>query len=879
MTKLWGRVVRGGVSVVASVAVVLGVGCQSPDPRGRAQQALGDGITYEPDCNEPEAGSRACIHPTRAIIEHAQSLGYPYYIGHAEPTALFFSRTGSSGSNMQWKFSLPATDPAPAQDGSSVANFELYIALWLGLALCDPNSNPGGPCVAASDTNNPGTAGAAFLELQFYPPGSPFGGCSDTQWCVREHINTLETFTPFQNMNCLEPTTQQYLTTDGTVGGTRLLMNNGDSLLVTIKDTASGVETDVSDLTLSTSASMVASGANGFVHNANQTDCSTEPFDFHAMYATASPGQVVPWATLGPNVGFDFEIGHFELCGDASCATKPDGGDTDDAGCGTIRGVGGCVASDQDQDGVCYNANWADGTAAHPGSVILGAPDDSGVGPLAASAGSPGTYDQGYGQITFQTTEGTATAFYPFFTQAGTGSACRFNFGDTIPGVTTNDFGKAAQYGTTIDNPCAPGQLATTLTYNGQTSQDFHDTATLAATLVNTDNGTGVSGATIDFALGTQSCSGVTNGAGHASCGFVIDQAPGGYTVTASFAGDARHKPSSASRAFTVTREETAIAYTGGTTSDFDDPVIVSATLSEDGVAPLAGRSLTFTLAGTDTCTAITDASGSAACSITPSEPAGTYPLVVDFAGDAFYLPSTASIPFVVTREETTITSTSSLLVIAQNGAATLSATLLEDGISPIAGRSVTITLGAGPGAQSCSGVTSAAGVATCTIFPVTVGLGPQPITDDFAGDAFFLPSSHGQNALVFAFLASGSFVLGDITAAAGGTVTWWGAQWARDNQLSGGPAPDAFKGFAETTSEPPACGAGWTSVPGNSAPPPPASSIPSFMGVVVSSQITKSGNTISGDGPRIVVVQTDAGYQPNPGHPGTGTVVATFCP
>jgi hypothetical protein len=67
--------------------------------------------------------------------------------------------------------------------------------------------------------------------------------------------------------------------------------------------------------------------------------------------------------------------------------------------------------------------------------------------------------------------------------------------------------------------------------------------------------------------------------------------------------------------------------------------------------------------------------------------------------------------------------------------------------------------------------------------------------------------------------------------------------------------------------------------VPGNSAPPPPGSSIPSFMGVVVSSQITKSGNTISGDGPRIVVVQTDAGYQPDPGHPGTGTVVATFCP
>src|ERR1044071_813655 len=100
MREVRGRVVRGGVSVVASVVVVLGVGC-APDPQGRAQQALGDGITYEPDCTEPEAGSRACIHPTRAIIEHAQSLGYPYYIGHAESTAPFFSRTGSPRSALR----------------------------------------------------------------------------------------------------------------------------------------------------------------------------------------------------------------------------------------------------------------------------------------------------------------------------------------------------------------------------------------------------------------------------------------------------------------------------------------------------------------------------------------------------------------------------------------------------------------------------------------------------------------------------------------------------------------------------------------------------------------------------------------------------------
>jgi hypothetical protein len=50
-------------------------------------------------------------------------------------------------------------------------------------------------------------------------------------------------------------------------------------------------------------------------------------------------------------------------------------------------------------------------------------------------------------------------------------------------------------------------------------------------------------------------------------------------------------------------------------------------------------------------------------------------------------------------------------------------------------------------------------------------------------------------------------------------------------------------------------------------------------MGVIVSSSISKLGPNISGDVKQIIVVTTDPGYADNPGHPGTGTVVATFCP
>ena len=46
-------------------------------------------------------------------------------------------------------------------------------------------------------------------------------------------------------------------------------------------------------------------------------------------------------------------------------------------------------------------------------------------------------------------------------------------------------------------------------------------------------------------------------------------------------------------------------------------------------------------------------------------------------------------------------------------------------------------------------------------------------------------------------------------------------------------------------------------------------------MGVLVATQVVKAGSTISGDVLSIVVVQTNPGYGPNPGHPGTGVVIA----
>ena len=216
--------------------------------------------------------------------------------------------------------------------------------------------------------------------------------------------------------------------------------------------------------------------------------------------------------------------------------------------------------------------------------------------------------------------------------------------------------------------------------------------------------------------------------------------------------------------------------------------------------------------------------------------------------------------------------------VIANGSAAHMSGVLLEDGTTPIAGRTVTFTLGTDGTAQTCTGITDATGKVACVISPVNQPLGPGKVGDGFAGDAFYLPSSASASTIVFAFLTSGGFVLGDQSAAVGTSQEFWGAQWWKLNSLTGGTAPASFKGFADTlSSEPPKCGITWATGPGDSSNPP--ATIPSYMGVLVSPSLDTSGPAILGSAPKIVVVRTDPGYGPDPGRPGTGTVVAQFCP
>ncbi len=49
-------------------------------------------------------------------------------------------------------------------------------------------------------------------------------------------------------------------------------------------------------------------------------------------------------------------------------------------------------------------------------------------------------------------------------------------------------------------------------------------------------------------------------------------------------------------------------------------------------------------------------------------------------------------------------------------------------------------------------------------------------------------------------------------------------------------------------------------------------------MGVLVTGSVTKQGSDVNGSWSHITVVKVAPGYAADPGHAGTGTIVATYC-
>ncbi len=339
-----------GLAVICQLSVTGSVAATAATTAKAAVTSVAPNPVNELDCNgwSPKYGTvkklagDLCTDPIKVVNGKGERfVDNKWYVGHDEPSVKFISSTRGSGNTMTYLTKIPVNPrKAPTASGSVTNYGQLSVAPWFGLPICDPKSYPQNGCTPDSDTNSglisdPNAAGSAFMELQLYPPGyTPFidsESCSVTKWCAALTIDSLECTYNFGtcNANCEEPANFAFLQTNGvpagppspqltdlstfTPNGNTLMINGGDTLVISISDPRSGFTTVIRDLTTHQTGFMTASAANGFM-NTNIADCSGTPFTFHAEYSTAKQQNQVPWAALEGGVLMEQEIGHSEVC-------------------------------------------------------------------------------------------------------------------------------------------------------------------------------------------------------------------------------------------------------------------------------------------------------------------------------------------------------------------------------------------------------------------------------------------------------------------------------------------------------------------------------------------------------------------------------------
>ncbi|HEX3528051.1 MAG TPA: carboxypeptidase regulatory-like domain-containing protein [Thermoanaerobaculia bacterium] len=190
--------------------------------------------------------------------------------------------------------------------------------------------------------------------------------------------------------------------------------------------------------------------------------------------------------------------------------------------------------------------------------------------------------------------------------------------------------------------------IPTTLVYLGPAGGEFNDPLTLQARLTESATGRPISGQAVTFNFGSQSLTGTTDAGGVATVSLTPTAAPGTIPLTIVFAGAGPYTASSAAVLFALRRDETALVYTGKpvVANGIAQPVSARLTDPESG-APLAGKTITFTLGAAATASAVTDANGNAVTTLTlsASQPTGQAVIQIAFAGDTYEQPASTTAP------------------------------------------------------------------------------------------------------------------------------------------------------------------------------------------------------------------------------------------
>jgi hypothetical protein len=375
-----------------------------------AAALLGPGSAAVAASPSPHAALN-CEYAMCAEVANSADVFGNEYVGHDEPSAVFYSNMPGAGNHMGYSFRLPH-DPSAANPNTPGKSyqFELNGAIWLGMALCATQSYPEqvSNCTPDSDSNivdpavSPKHPGTAFLELQFYPPGwVPWpawqvavgaSGCDPTKWCAAMNIFSLAedpVAGTTLNTACasqvgLEYVNFAFLTKNGRTTAPAnpvqsttatftpdpkndLFMNSGDKLGVSLHDTPNGLQAVINDQTSGQTGSMTASAANGFgqvQYAPTGSSCVNLPYNYHPMYSTSSEQTRVIWAAHTYNISFTSEIGHFQNCnGPNPVPATPFGVDASgnpiSCPAGNTEGFGSNTSPTDGDDNFCFPASEA----------------------------------------------------------------------------------------------------------------------------------------------------------------------------------------------------------------------------------------------------------------------------------------------------------------------------------------------------------------------------------------------------------------------------------------------------------------------------------------------------------------------------------------
>ncbi|MBI4345534.1 MAG: DUF2341 domain-containing protein, partial [Elusimicrobia bacterium] len=274
--------------------------------------------------------------------------------------------------------------------------------------------------------------------------------------------------------------------------------------------------------------------------------------------------------------------------------------------------------------------------------------------------------------------------------------------------------------------------------------------AGLPTLLLDGPSGTPLAGKTIEYAIRTDTASGVTDGGGVAGLNYPCGPTPGVWIATATFAGDATYAAEEATGTFSVSIRPTQITMFGG-------GVLALSTFSASawlqdmaaGGSGLATKAVIFGFqSSTATSTGVSGSTGIAYGTFVAPASAGDYTISATFPTELSFSGSVSSATIGVGRRPTTLQAydTWPWALDAFNVRADLTDSLWGNGIP---GRTVTFIVTVGTATYTRTGLTNINGQAFSALFPAIATSAAYSFTASFAQDATYSASTGTANVYI----------------------------------------------------------------------------------------------------------------------------------